>query len=49
MAEACVQIGTDQKVSKFKKHKDEYEDRTRGATSRYPLEIEAFFERQGME
>ena len=36
------------KVFKFKKYKDGYEDGTQGATPRCSLEIEAFFESQGM-
>jgi len=34
------------KIFKFKKHKDGYEDGTRGTTPRYPLEIKAFFDNQ---
>ena len=52
-AEARVRTVTDQcqwemKVFKFKKYKDGYEGEAGGATSRYPLEIEDFFESQGM-
>jgi len=35
------------KVFKFKKYKDGYEDRKRGASLRYPLEIGSFPESQG--
>ena len=36
------------KVFKFKKYKDRYEDGKRGSIPRYPLEIDAFFESQGL-
>jgi len=36
------------KVFKFKKHKDGYEDRKQGASLRYPLEVDAFFESQSL-
>ena len=35
-------------VFKFKKYKNEYKDGKRGATLRYPLEVEPFFASQGM-
>jgi len=36
------------RVFKFKKYKDGYEDGKQGAAPRYPLEIGAFLEDQGL-